>query len=310
MYKYLFGPVPSRRLGISLGIDLVPKKVCSLNCVYCEVGKTTKLSLEREEYILYKNVIQELDDFMSSNPKIDFITFSGSGEPTLNSKIGELIIYIKLRYPDIKLAVLTNGTLLYNKSVRDELSLADVILPSLDAASQKVFNLIDRPVSNLNIETYIQGLVELRKEFKGQIWLEVLFLKNYNDSIDELMLLKDAIKRIHPDSIQLNTLDRPGTVTDIQALTKKELQNIIELWGFENAQIIAAPIQREAIKSYNQNIEDLILNTIKRRPSTLDDLKSILSIHINEINKYLSVLEESGKIRTEIQNRGVFYLLS
>ncbi len=310
MYKYLFGPVPSRRLGISLGIDLVPKKVCSLNCVYCEVGETTKLSLERKEYILYKNVIQELDDFMSNNPKIDFITFSGAGEPTLNSKIGELIKYIKLHYPDVKLAVLTNGTLLFDKSVRDELLLADVILPSLDAASQEVFNLIDRPVSSLSIKTYIQGLIDLRKEFKGQIWLEVLFLKDYNDSLDELMLLKDAIKRICPDSIQLNTLDRPGTVSDIQALTKSELQSIINLWGFENAQIIAAPIQRENIKSYNQNIEDMILNTIKRRPSTLDDLKSVLGIHINEINKYLSVLEESGKIKKEIQNRGVFYLLS
>lgn len=115
MYKHLFGPVPSRRLGMSLGIDLIPKKVCSLNCVYCEVGKTTKLTTDRLEYVKYDNVIAELQQFMSNNPKIDYITFSGSGEPTLNSRIGNVLNFIKKEYPKIKTAILTNGTLLYDK---------------------------------------------------------------------------------------------------------------------------------------------------------------------------------------------------
>ena len=149
MYKYLFGPVPSRRLGMSLGVDLVPKKVCSLNCVYCEVGKTTKLTLDRMEYVKYDKVIAELKQFMSSNPKIDYITFSGSGEPTLNIKIGDVMNFIKKNYPEIKTAVLTNGTLLFDKKLRTELLQADVILPSLDAASQEVFEKIDRPNPSL-----------------------------------------------------------------------------------------------------------------------------------------------------------------
>ncbi|RLD40075.1 MAG: radical SAM protein, partial [Bacteroidetes bacterium] len=287
MYKYLFGPVPSRRLGMSLGIDLVPKKVCSLNCVYCEVGETTKRTLDRLEYIKFDKVIEELNDFMKSEPEIDYITFSGSGEPTLNTKIGELIKYIKEYYPNIKLAVLTNGTLLYDKSVRKEILLADVILPSLDAASQLVFEKIDRPSSNLDIDSYIQGLIDLRKEFSGKIWLEVLFLKGYNDSKEELVLLKNVIKKIKPDSVQLNTLDRPGTVDGLIALSNDELQKIVDLWNLPNVEIIAAPIQRENVKSYKLDIEESILATINRRPCTLDDLRLILGIHINEINKYL-----------------------
>ena len=131
MYKYLFGPVPSRRLGMSLGVDLVPKKVCSLNCVYCEVGHTTKLTTERKEYILYDKVTSELEHYFANNPDPDYITFSGSGEPTLNSRIGDVLQFIKQQKPDIPVAVLTNGTLLYDKKVRDELMDANVVLPSL-----------------------------------------------------------------------------------------------------------------------------------------------------------------------------------
>jgi wyosine [tRNA(Phe)-imidazoG37] synthetase (radical SAM superfamily) len=166
MYKHLFGPVPSRRLGMSLGIDLIPKKVCSLNCVYCEVGKTTNLTTDRLEYVNYDSVIAELEKFMSNNPKIDYFTFSGSGEPTLNCRIGDVLKFIKVKYPKIKTAILTNGTLLYNKNLREELLDADVILPSLDAASKNVFRKINRPSKKLNVETHIQGLVDLRKNTK------------------------------------------------------------------------------------------------------------------------------------------------
>lgn len=212
MYKHLFGPVPSRRLGMSLGIDLIPKKVCSLNCVYCEVGKTSKLTLDRMEYVKYDHVIAELEQFMSLSPKIDYITFSGSGEPTLYSRIGEVLHFVRQHYPNVKTAVLTNGTLFFDRKLRSELLQADVILPSLDAASQNVFEKIDRPHSDLHIHTYIDGLVDLRKEYLGKIYLEIFLLKGYNDSKEELDLLKNAIQSICPDSVQLNTLDRPGTL--------------------------------------------------------------------------------------------------
>lgn len=309
MHKYLFGPVPSRRLGMSLGIDLIPKKVCSLNCVYCEVGKTTKLTTERLEYVKYDKVIAELRDFMSNNPKIDYITFSGSGEPTLNSRIGEVLNFIKENYPDVKTAVLTNGTLLSDKNLRQEILSADVILPSLDAAGLEAFEKINRPAPELSLQDYLQGLIDLRNEYNGKIWLEILVLKGYNDSEDELIRLKEAIKKIKPDSIQLNTLDRPGTVEKLIPLNKEELLHIINFWGFDNAEIIASQLQRTNILSYRGDVESAILETIARRPCTLDDLHRLLGIHVNEINKYLGTLETEGKITTQSLERGVFYEL-
>ncbi|MEA3449022.1 MAG: radical SAM protein [Bacteroidota bacterium] len=310
MYKHLFGPVPSRRLGMSLGIDLIPKKVCSLDCVYCEVGETTKLTTDRLEYVKYDKVIAELGHFMNNNPKIDYITFSGSGEPTLNSRIGEVLSFVKNNYPDVKTAVLTNGTLLSNKKLRDELLKADVILPSLDAAGQDAFNKINRPAPGILIQNYIQGIIDLRKEYEGEIWLEVLFLKGYNDSEDELIRLKEAILKIKPDRVQLNILDRPGTVKGLIPLAKEELLHIIDFWGFDNVEIIASQLQRTNISSFRSDVESAILETIVRRPCTLDDLNRLLGIHVNEINKYLGTLENEGKIVTQSLERGVFYKLN
>lgn len=307
MYKYLFGPVPSRRLGMSLGIDLVPHKVCSLNCIYCECGPTTRLTIERKEYVPYNEVIEELKNHLGNNPAPDYITFSGSGEPTLNSRIGDILKFIKQNYPDIPVAVLTNGTLLNNKQVRTEILDADLVLPSLDVASDLFFRKINRPFHSLNIEDYINGLCEFRKEYQGKIWLEVLIIPGYNDSKQDLILLKETFKKIQPESIQLNTLDRPGVVPGIKAAGKEELEQIADFWGLDNVEIIAAVPERKEIKSFRDDIESAILETIFRRPCTIDDLAKILGLHIDEINKYLDVLEADNKIKSVQQERGVFY---
>lgn len=195
-YKYLFGPVPSRRLGMSLGVDLVPKKVCSFNCIYCEVGPTTKLTTERTEYIPSKKVITELSDYFATSPPPDYIIFSGYGEPTLNSAIGKIIQFIKKNQPDIPVAVLTNGTLFSLAEVRNELINADLVLPSLDAATQEIFEKINVPAKKLFIDEYIQGLVDFRKEFSGKIWLEIFIIPGYNGSVSELAELKKVILKI------------------------------------------------------------------------------------------------------------------
>jgi len=307
MYKFLFGPVPSRRLGMSLGVDLVPHKVCSLNCIYCECGSTTKLTTERLEYVPYDKVISELKNFMSNNPAPDYITFSGSGEPTLNSRIGEVVDFIKQNYPDISLALLTNGTLLNNKEVRKEILKTDLVLPSLDAASDIAFQKINRPFNTLQVEDYINGLVQFRNEYSGKIWLEVLIIPGYNDDKENLIKLKEAFLKIKPDSIQLNTLDRPGVIDGLRAMSRQELQDIVDFWNLDNVEIIAAAPERKDIKSYRSDTESAILETIFRRPCTLDDLKKILGLHINEINKYLDVLEADKKIESVRQERGLFY---
>ncbi len=307
MYNYLFGPVPSRRLGMSLGIDLVPKKVCSLNCVYCEVGKTTNLTLDRKEYIKFDDVKEELIHYFNNNPDPDYITFSGSGEPTLNICIDDILQFIKQYKPNIPVAVLTNGTLFYDKDARKSIMDADVVLPSLDAATEYVFKRINRPNKNLDFNKYIQGLIDFRKEFNGKIWLEIFILPDYNNDKNELEELKKLILKIKPDQVQLNTLDRPGTVLNLRGATRKEMQEIVDLWKLNNVEIIAASPERKNILSYRNDTETAILETLHRRPCTLDDLNKILGIHINEINKYLDVLDAEGKIEIIEQERGYFY---
>ncbi len=307
MYKYLFGPVPSRRLGMSLGVDLVPHKVCTLNCVYCECGKTTNLTTERKEYVPYKNVVEELKHFMNNNPAPDYITFSGSGEPTLNSRIGDIVEFIKQNYPKISLALLTNGTLLNDKKVRAEILKTDVVLPSLDAASENAYLKINRPFHSLDLTEYIKGLVKFRKEYSGKIWLEVLIIPDYNDDKENLKLLKEAFLKIKPESIQLNSLDRPGVIDSLRTISRQELQDIVNFWDLDNVEIIASAPERKDIKSYRSDTESAILETIFRRPCTLDDLTEILGMHRNEVNKYLDVLDAEKKIETIRQERGVFY---
>jgi wyosine [tRNA(Phe)-imidazoG37] synthetase (radical SAM superfamily) len=307
VYKYLFGPVPSRRLGISLGVDLVPKKVCTLNCVYCEVGKTTNLTLHRDEYISYTEVVKELTHYFKNNPDPDFITFSGSGEPTLNSRLGDVLQFIKKQKPNIPIAVLTNGTLMYDKKVRDELLDADVVLPSLDSALDLSFKRINRPEKHLDLNKIIQGLVDFRKEFKGKIWLEIFILPEYNNTQEDYNALKNAIEKLTPDSVQLNTLDRPGVVANLHPSSKDELQEIVDLWRIPNVEIISSASSRKDVQSYQGDIESTILQTISRRPCTTDDLTQILNLHINELNKYLDVLESDGKIESETLERGIFY---
>ncbi len=307
MYNHIFGPVPSRRLGMSLGIDLIPHKVCSLNCVYCECGPTTTLTTERKEYVPIDKVFKELKHFLSNNPKPDYITFSGAGEPTLNYRIGEVLDFVKANWSDIPVAVLTNGTLLGDKKVRKQISKANVVLPSLDAASEQTFRKINRPFYKLCIEEYIQGLVDFRKQFKGEMWLEVFILHGYNDNTQDLKSLKDAFIKIKPDIIQINTLDRPGAVENLKPASKLELQKIKDFWNLDNVEIIASVPERKNIKSYRKDTETAILETIARRPCTIDDIARILGTHINEINKYLGVLEDENRIEAVHEKRGIFY---
>jgi len=270
LYKYLFGPVPSRRLGISLGIDLVPMKTCTLNCTYCECGKTTKLTLERKEYVPFQDVKTELTHYFAHHPQPDYITFSGSGEPTLNSRIGDVLTFIKEQPKKYATAILSNGTLFYQKNIRDQVLEADVIIPSLDAVTPEAFLKINRPHPKLDPGEIISGLIQLRREYRGQIWLEVFIVPTINDTEEELTALKKAIEQIAPDRIQLNTLDRPGAVNTVYAATHAELKSIIDFWGL-NAEIIAKAPQRKEILSFRDDVESAILETIARRPCTLQD---------------------------------------
>ncbi len=308
-YKHIFGPVPSRRLGVSLGIDLVPFKICSLNCVYCEIGKTRKLTITRDEYVNYDEVINEIDSYLSSNPNLDFITFSGAGEPTLNNRIGDIIHHLKANYSQYKIALLTNGTLFTDRQVINECLDVDLILPSLDAVSDEVFQKINRPHPDLNNLKIIESLIELRKEYKNKLWVEVFIVPGLNDKIDELSLLKQKLQEINPDLVQLNSLDRPGAENWISPISNEKMLIIANKFYPLKTEIIAKYKPREEIKSYKKQNEVTILSLIARRPCTELDLIEFTGLKINELNKYLSSLISNGKIEEEYSARGLFFKL-
>lgn len=300
---HIYGPVPSRRLGFSLGIDIIPFKACSLDCIYCQLGPTTKKTIYRKEYLSSPEILSQIKEKLSSGQRIDYITFSGSGEPTLNKALGKLIKETK-KMTSIPVAVLTNGTLLSQKSIRNALMDADLVVPSLDAATQEIFVKVNRPHPSLKLEEIIEGLRKLRQEFKGTIWLEIMLVKEVNDSPSHIRKLKEAIAKIKPDKVQLNTVIRPPAEEFARPLSLRKLEKINKVFG-KTCEIIVE-FDREAQKSTPENLEGAILSLIQRRPVTLVDISNSLGKHKNEIIKYLNFLIVDGKIRSVI-HKGLKY---
>ena len=235
MRHYVFGPVPSRRLGRSLGVDLVPYKTCSFDCIYCQLGGTTRKTLKRRLWVPVNAVLQQLESYLPSKP--DYITLGGSGEPTLHSQIGELIARIKT-LTDIPVAVLTNGSLFWQKEVRNQILAADLVLPSLDAGNEETFFAINRPHMDLKLDKIIQGLVDLRRDFRGAYWLEVLLVEGINSQPPALDNLIACIKHIEPDRIQINTAIRPPAETALVGMSRSKLAELALRFG-PHAEVIA-----------------------------------------------------------------------
>lgn len=230
--KYIYGPVQSRRLGLSLGISLTPYKFCSLDCVYCQLGPTQTKTFERGIYSPADEILAEFKGLLTSEifHKIDYISFSGFGEPMLNAKISDIITGIR-GLCDKKIALITNSTLFIDPAVRREILNVDLIVPSLDAASQEVFEKIDKPAPGIKIEEIIDGLILLRKEFLKQIWIEIMFVKGLNDSETELDGLRAAVDKINPNKIQLNSPVRAPKDFHFKPLSRKRLEEIKEFFG-------------------------------------------------------------------------------
>ncbi len=310
-YKHLFGPVVSRRLGLSLGVDIVPYKYCSLNCVYCEVSRTTHLTIKRKAFYSTKDITRELDDFLSTNPALDYITFSGAGEPTLNSNLGDIIAYIKSRYPQYKLALITNSTLLSDPEVRREILACDLMLPSLDAVSDECFELINRPHDKLSAQDLIDGLVELRREYKGLIWLEIFIVPGINDHLEEIELLKTAIEQIKPDTVQINSLDRPGAEEWVEPaiyLALEEIKNILQEESNIPVEIIAKAHVEGLITKTEQDYISELTELIRQEEYTKEELARAMQIHVNEVSKLLQHLAVKDNVIAKRRQKGTFYL--
>ena len=302
--KYFYGPVPSRRLGRSYGVDIVPFKVCTLDCVYCQLGKTTDRTIKRKDYGPIEPILAELRETLAEGLEADFITIAGSGEPTLNSRLGELIDGIK-KITDIPVAILTNGTLLYKEDVRADCANADVLMPSLDAGDEQTFQKVNRPHRDISIENLISGLCAFRDEFAGRIWLEVFFVEGLNTDAEQIAKIRDAIELIRPDKIQLNTAVRPTAEADIMKLDAEKLQAIAARLG-PKCEVVADFSLSHHGKPFGNKAED-VLSILKRRPCSLNDICSGLGIGRNEALKYVTGLEHKGIIHSEKKDGRIFF---
>ncbi len=304
-FKYLYGPVPSRRLGRSLGIDLVPHKICTYDCIYCQIGKTNQKTLIRKEYVSVTEVVEEVSRFLTEETSsIDYLSISGSGEPTLHSQIWKVIEGVK-RITSIPIAVITNGSLLSLEEVRQDLLDADAILPSMDAVSSEAFIRMNRPLEEFSAESVIDGLVQFRKIYRGKIWLEILFCKGINDAQEELARMKEAIDRIQPDQIHLNTVVRPPSERWAIPLSRNEMESIQAFFG-EKA-ILITEFDRHPFALAERNIKEEILNILRRRPLSLDDLSQGMGMQQEELKRSLERLIEEGKIQPRRFGHSMYY---
>ncbi len=305
--RYVYGPVPSRRLGASLGIDLIPKKICSYDCIYCQIGKTPHPTLKRKTYYPTEAIKQELKAFLADPEnagRVDILTFSGSGEPTLHAGIGDLIRYLK-EITSIPVAVITNGSLLWDPRVQEDLLPADRVVPSLDAVRAESFKAVNRPVEGLPVTKVIEGLKTFRKRYKGQLWVEVLLCKGVNDSDSDLAALKRVLRDIDPDRVQLNTVIRPPSEAFALPLSPSRLEEIRTYLG-EKAEVIAS-FDRSAIPAYHKATEEEILNLLRRRPETALGMSRSLGLHLHEVEKYLTELLREDRLLIRRQGNEVYY---
>ncbi len=299
-HQYTFGPVVSRRLGLSLGIDLVPRKKCNLDCLYCEVCPTDKLDEDRIFYVDMPTLITEIKDI---NTEIDFLTLTGSGEPTLHKELDKMISALKQEF-SYPIVMLTNSLLLRKEEVRKELLGLDLIVPSLDAVSQAVFRKINRPVKDVYAEDVVNGLIEFRKIFAGKMWLEILFVKGINDSPSEIKLLSEAIVKIQPDRVQLNTVARPPAYGVALPLSFEELQLVANQLNFKDIDIIG--VQKKNITG-NKLTEKAVLDYLIRRPAVFEELLTAFSSEAGELREFLIELEVKNIIIKEVHNGMVFF---
>jgi len=304
-YVYLFGPVPSRRLGLSLGVDLVPSKTCSLDCVYCESGATTRLTVKRSALVPKEAVMAELDRYLATHEPPDAVTFSGAGEPTLHEDLGEIADHSKFRCPGVRVVLLTNGTLFDREDVRRDAARTDLVVASFEASNQKVFHALNRPHPSLDPKAMAEGLIAFRQEFSGELWIEVFIVPGVNDDDAEVARLAEVVKRIGPDRVQVNTLDRPGTEPWVKPADPERLKIITEALG--SGEVIGAYTPRSTGGDSDADVASRILGMVQRRPCTAEDLAESLGVLLEQVDEALETLMRTGRIQQEIQARGMFY---
>ena len=299
--QLVYGPVPSRRLGRSLGVDLVPLKTCTYDCVYCQLGRTTCKTVRRRRWVDPAEVASQVRTRLAAEP--DVVALAGSGEPTLHAGIGEVIAGIK-RLTDVPVAVITNGSLLGRAAVRRGLAAADIVLPSLDAPDDRRFQLINRPHPSLHFAEMVGGMAEFRRSYAGQVWLEVMLIAGITDVPSDVERLAELVARIAPDRIQLNSAVRPPAETFVRPVAGSSLQELAGLFT-PSAEVIAEVPSTGGDRT-STGVE--ILALLSRRPCTVADIATGLGIHHGEALKAATALVSEGAAAVHTHRGRSFYV--
>ena len=297
MLKHVFGPVPSRRLGQSLGIDPVPLKTCNWNCVYCQLGRTQHFARERRSYFEVEEVIEQVQVALNNHQpgEIDWITFVGSGETTLNSGLGEMIKGVK-QLSDVPVAVITNGSLLYQPQVRAELQLADAVLPTLDAGNPALYHRINRPHPQFTFERLVQGLIEFRKEYQNQLWVEVMLVQGFNDSVEAIQEIKNWLEQIQPDEVHIVQPTRPPVEIWVKPPDEEGLRRAHAILG--DVATVVLPAEGSFDLNSEENLMDAILGIITRHPMRESELiEALEDWSKSKVQQHLEALTASGKVQ-------------
>ncbi len=303
MSTYILGPVPSRRLGKSLGIDLIPPKTCTYNCIYCQIMiNTTNKTLNRKEWVPFDEIIKQMEDKLYCEP--DIITITGCGETTLFSRIGELVDRLK-SLTDTKIAVLTNGSLLWMPEVRKQLINADIVMPNLDAGDEITYQKVNRPHKDLSFEKMVEGLISFREVFSQQYWLEIFLLQGITTNNDQIEKLHKITERISPDRIQFNTVTKPTWEYCPSAVSKEKMKHYCKLFG-NKAEIIADYSKIDKEKDLPISKGDLI-KFLKKQPCTLNDISENFSLNRMEAIKFMDELYSKENIISEKRNGELYY---
>lgn len=304
--KHVYGPVPSRRLGRSLGIDLVPLKTCPYDCIYCQLGPTTNKTLERKNYVAAPEVLIELERKIRSAEAIDYISLAGSGEPTLNSGIGDLILQIK-NMTDIPVAVLTNGSLLWIPEVQDSLMPADLVIPSLDAGDNSLFQYINHPHKDISFEKMVAGLTQFTARFKGEVWLEILLLAGVTSIQGEMEKIAAHLKGVRLSRIQMNTVVRPPSKPFAKAVPCSQMQYLSQFLPGKVEIISSTEMDSWRTTSSSETMRNEIISLLSRRPCSGAEVARSLGVHLSEALKYLTSFEIADEVETVILSEKIFY---
>lgn len=294
--KTVFGPVPSRRLGRSLGIDVIPPKTCTFDCIYCESGRTTRLTVEREAFVSPDEVLQDLEAYFREHPNgADVLTFSSAGEPTLYEPLGDLLRSIKRRFRSLPLIVLTNGSLLSEAKIRHDLAAADRVVPSLDAVFQDAFESVNRPHPKLDLSLIVEGLHAFRREYRGQLHLEIMLVAGCNDQPEHLAEIRQVIDRLCPDMVELNTVVRPPAYPGVRGLCAEEMTGVLKFFPAERTHIIGK-FQGTSGFAEDTSLDCRVVELVKRRPCTVSEMAASLDVPLEELTGVIEDLERKKQL--------------